>query len=317
MRVGIQISAHEGVSWERWRRLARTVEELGFDSLWRADHFFSYSGDRRKESLETWVSLAVAAVETRRIRLGTLVCPVTFRHPALLARMAAQVDLLSEGRLELGLGAGHYAAEHQAFGIPFPATPVRMEMLEETCQVLRALWGPGPATFQGRHYRLQNAECYPKPAQRHLPILIAGRGERRALRIAAQYADHWNIIASSREEFVRKRAVLESHCGDVGRDPKQVRSSLETGVLTGRDLAELRGHVVRARAVNPGLSADPDVAATELRQRGWLVGPPDQIVAGIRHLADSGVHEFIMQHKDSDNWRLLELVATRVLPLVR
>ena len=316
MRLGVQISAHEGVPWDRWRRLATTVEDLGFHSLYRSDHYFSYSGDRRQDALETWTTLAVAALETSRIRLGTLVCPVTFRHPALLARMAAQVDTLSGGRLELGLGAGHYVGEHEAFGIPFPEIGARMDMLEETCQVLRALWGPGPADFCGRHYRLEGAACYPKPVQPRLPIMIGGRGERRTLRIAAEHADHWNILGADLDGFAAKRGVLERHCAALERDPREVRCSLEVGMITGRDLDEMRRHTVRAGAVNPGLARDPDAAMAQLRERGWLVGPPDGVVSELARLGEAGVDELIVQHKDSDNWALLESVGERVLPHV-
>ena len=317
MLFSLQTSPQEGVTWERWRRLVRAAEDLGFDSLRRADHYYSYFGDVRQESLETWVTLAVAAAETRRIRLGNLVCSVTFRHPALLARMAAQVDALSGGRLELGLGAGHYVREHQAFGIPFPAVAARMEMLEETCQVVRALWGPGPATFSGRHYQLRDAECYPKPAQERLPILIGGSGERRTLRIVAKHADAWNIMFAGPDAFCRKRDILLRHCAEVGRDPREIRSTLASGILLGRDRAELRRHAEGAIVANAFLPRDVDAALEELRRRAWLIGSPDEVLSGLRELEEAGVQEFMMQHKDSDNWELLELVGTAVLPHVK
>jgi alkanesulfonate monooxygenase SsuD/methylene tetrahydromethanopterin reductase-like flavin-dependent oxidoreductase (luciferase family) len=179
MKLGIVIEGQENLTWERWRHLAATVERLGFESFWRSDHFSS-NIDPGRDSLETWVTLAVAAAETTRIRFGPLVCPMSFRHPSLLARMAAAVDVLSGGRLILGLGAGWNAREHRAFGLPFPPLRERLDRLEEGIKVIRRLLGDGPASFDGRHFRLEGADPHPKPAARpRLPLLIAGGGEQR------------------------------------------------------------------------------------------------------------------------------------------
>ncbi|MEE9285787.1 MAG: TIGR03560 family F420-dependent LLM class oxidoreductase, partial [Dehalococcoidia bacterium] len=194
MQLGLMIEGQEGLTWEGWRRLARAAEKLGFSSLWRSDHHFSLVGNTIRPALETWISLVAAAQETKRVRFGPLVCSMTFRHPSLLARMAAQVDVLSGGRLEVGVGAGWNVPEHEAFGFPFPPLKTRMDMLEEGVQVMQALWGEGKASFNGRHYQLKDAVCYPKPAQSPLPLVIGGIGERRTLRIAARFAHHWNAV---------------------------------------------------------------------------------------------------------------------------
>lgn len=169
MRFGIMIEGQEGLSWERWQRIASRVEASGLDSLWRSDHFFSVMGETERDSLETWAALTYVAQATRRIRFGPLVCSMTFRPPALLARMAAAVDQLSGGRLELGLGAGWYEREHTAFGIPFPPLKERMDRLAEGVEVIRRLWGDDHATYQGTYYQLQQATCRPKPRQRKGP----------------------------------------------------------------------------------------------------------------------------------------------------
>ena len=153
MKIGIMIEGQEGLTWERWFRLAQAAEELGYESLCRSDHLTGLGGVSTRPSLETWTSLTALALRTKRIRFGPMVSPLTFYHPALLAKMAAAVDTLSGGRLDLGLGAGWNEPEHKAYGIPFPPLKERMDRLEEAIQVIRALWAPGPASFDGKHYR--------------------------------------------------------------------------------------------------------------------------------------------------------------------
>jgi F420-dependent oxidoreductase-like protein len=290
---------------------------LGFHSLWRSDHFFSLMGDVRQPALETWVSLAIAAQETKRIRLGPLVCSMTFRHPALLARMAAQVDQLSGGRLEVGVGAGWNVPEHEAFGIPFPPLKQRMDILEEGVQVLQALWGNGPANFAGRQFQLKDAQCNPKPVQSPLPIVIGGGGERRTLRIAARYAQHWNAVGVDTRIFLHKQAVLERHCAAAGRDPKSIRRSVMGGFIIGKDEAGVREHLESvARAFAPLARADRDVVLDALRSRGWIVGTIEQAVRQLRAFRDAGAGEFMLQHHDQENFRVLELLARDVLPHV-
>ena len=250
MDLGVMIEGQEGLNWESWRRIARATEDLGFESLWRSDHLFSFS-QRERDALETFVSLVLVAENTERIRFGTLVCPITFRHPSMLARMAAQIDVLSGGRFILGMGAGWNVPEHEAFGIHFPAVRERMDRLDESIRVVKALWGDDPATFDGEHYQLNEAVCYPKPAQRPLPILVGGSGEKRTLRIVAEHADEWNAVGVEVERYRQKRAVLERHCADVGRDPAEIRHSQMTSFVTGRDDAAIKAHLARVVAVMP------------------------------------------------------------------
>src|SRR6516165_8859552 len=160
MKLGVMIEGQEGVTWDLWRQLTAKVEALGFESLWRSDHFMSLE-DGNRDAIETWAALTLTAAETTRLRFGPLVCPMTFRHPSLLARMAASVDTLSGGRLVLGLGAGWNEHEHRAFGIPFPPLPERIDLLEEGIEVILRLFGDGPAHFNGRYYQLSGSNHAP------------------------------------------------------------------------------------------------------------------------------------------------------------
>lgn len=317
MKLGVMIEGQEGLTWERWRAIMRRTEELGYESLWRSDHFFSLMGRPERPALETFASLTLAAVETRRLRFGPLVAPMTFRHPALLARMAAAIDTLSGGRLVLGVGAGWNVPEHEAFGLPFPAVRDRMDMLEEGIQVIRALEQPGKTSFRGKHYRLRDAEMHPKPVQSPLPLLIGGGGERRTLRLVARYAQEWNLPGATPERMREKRAVLERHCEREGRDPATITCSVMAGFLIGEDEAAFARRAAAVRVVVPPLAAIPDgeLAAT-LRTRGWLVGRPAEVVEQINALADAGVRRVMLQHFDQEDFEVLELIAQEILPKV-
>ena len=312
------IEGQEGLTWDRWKRLAHAAEDLGFDSLWRSDHFFSLAGPRDRQALETWISLVVAAQETKRVRFGPLVCSMTFRQPALLARMAAQIDVLSNGRLEVGVGAGWNAPEHDAFGLPFPSTGTRMDMLEEGVQVMQALWGKGPATVTGRHYTLKEATCYPKPVQTPLPLIIGGTGEKRTLRIAAKYAQHWNAVSVGVDAYPAKRAALERHCAELGRDPNEIHRSMMAGFIIGATEAEVAKHYEQvAEALFTHRKMDQDAIQARLANSGWAVGTTSQVVEQLGALEEVGVQEFMFQHHAQENFGVLELIAKEVIPQVR
>ena len=314
MKFGLMIEGQEGLTWERWRRLARAAEDLGIDSLRRSDHFFSLAGQTRQPSLETWVALTVAALETKRVQIGPLVCSMTFRHPALLARMAAQVDVLSGGRLELGVGAGWNAAEHEAFGIRLPQVKERMDRLEEGILVIRALLENDVASFDGEHYQLKDATCLPKPAQSPLPLLIGGTGERRTLRLVAEHAQHWNAVSINMRDYPKKIAALERHCADVGRDPKEIKRSRMAGFVIGRDREEQARHLERvAPSVRYLAGLDFDRALPAIREHGWVVGTPGEIVEQVQEMADAGIEEFMAQHHAQDDFATLELFASEVM----
>jgi F420-dependent oxidoreductase-like protein len=197
-----------------------------FESGWLFDHFYPIHGDSSGPCLEGWMLLASLAQATRRLRMGTLVTGIHYRHPAVLANMAATVDIISEGRLELGIGAGWNEEESGAYGIELGGPAERSDRFEEACQVLIGLLSQETTDFDGKHYQLTGARNEPKGPQRpHPPICIGGSGEKRTLRTVAKYAQHWNFVGGTPEEFARKRDVLYAHCEDVGRDPKEITLS--------------------------------------------------------------------------------------------
>lgn len=316
MQLGIMIEGQEGLTWERWRHIATMVEDLGFESLWRSDHFFSLMRRSERESLETWVSLTDLATRTRRIRFGPLVCPMTFRHPALLARMAAAVDQLSGGRLVLGVGAGWNVAEHEAFGIPFPPIKRRMDDLEEGIEVIKRLWSGTKVSYEGRHLSLREAESHPTPTQQpHPPLLVGGGGEKRTLRIVARYADEWNSVNMLPDAYRAKTEVLLRHCREAGRDPASIRRSMMCAFVVGRDSAGLERHAAGLQRMIPRLAATPvESLPATLRSLGWLSGTPADIVKQLQALQAEGVERVMLQHHDQANDEVVELIAREVLP---
>ncbi len=318
MDLGVMIEGQEGLNWDRWRRIIRTTEDLGFESLFRSDHFFSLSGPHNQDALETFISFVLVAEESSRIRFGPLVSSMTFRHPSLLARMAAQIDLLSGGRFILGMGAGWNVPEHEAFGLPFPPVRERMDRLDEGIQVVRALWGEGPVSFDGRYYQLNHAECFPKPAQSPAPILVGGSGEKRTLRIVAKHADEWNAVGQTVESYRHKLEVLLGHCDAVGRDASTIRRSMMCGFVIGRDEDGIRAHLARIGEALPMLGrGDPDEVLAGVRNRGWLVGTPADVVEQIRQREELGVQRIMLQHHAQADFATLELIAKDVLPHVQ
>jgi F420-dependent oxidoreductase-like protein len=318
MKLGVMLEGQEGVTWDLWRQLMARVEALGFESLWRSDHFVSLE-DSSRDAIETWVALTLTAAETTRLRFGPLVCPMTFRHPSLLARMAASVDTLSGGRLVLGLGAGWNEYEHRAFGIPFPPLRERMDLLEEGIEVVLRLLRDGPAHFDGRHYQLQGSDPRPKPIQQpRIPLLVGTTGAGRMLRIVARYADEWDAPGiTSPPAYRARRERLAEYCRSINRDPDEIRRCVSTAYLIGHDAAALRrrGAVMQQRI--PSLaSLDPLVVPEVLQRDGWIVGTPSRVVVHLRALADEGVERVIFQHNDPADFEALELIAYEVMPAV-
>ncbi len=211
-------------SFETMQSLANHVEKSGWDGLWLADHFMPNAKDTSAPWPEAWTTLAALAATVPRLRLGTLVSGNTYRHPAVLAKMAATVDHMSNGRVVLGLGSGWQENEHEMYGIPFYTVNSRLRRLEEACQVIKALFSETAATFKGEYYQLDGAALEPKPVQPSLPLLIGGGGEKVTLRITAKYADEWNVWGTV-ETLVSKMKILDAHCESVGRDPGAIQRS--------------------------------------------------------------------------------------------
>ena len=209
--------------YEATKTLAQHAEATGWDGIWLADHFLP-DEDELIPVHESWITLAALARDVPRVRLGTLVAGNTYRHPALLANMVATLDNLSDGRVVLGLGAGWQQNEHEAYGLDYGTTGSRLDRLEEACQVIKGLFGNNYFDFDGNYYQMQRAPLEPKPKQAKLPLMIGGGGEKRTLRIAAQYADEWNVWGDV-AILKQKMEVLDQHCEDIGRDPDEIERS--------------------------------------------------------------------------------------------
>ncbi len=210
-----------------------------YESGWTFDHFYPIFADPAGPCLEGWTTLTALAQATQRLRLGTLVTGIHYRHPAVLANMAAALDIVSDGRLELGIGAGWNEEESGAYGIELGTVKERFDRFEEACQVLVGLLSQKTTDFDGKYYQLKAAYNEPKGPQRpHPPICIGGSGEKRTLRITAKYAQHWNFVGGTPQEFAHKRDVLASHCADIGRDPKEIMTSAHVRLGEDRDYAK-------------------------------------------------------------------------------
>ena len=316
-KIGIMLEAQEDLTWQRWHNVVDRAEALGFESLWRSDHLIPLVSDHKKEALEAWVSFATLAVRTRKIRFGPMVSPMTFRHPSLVAKMAASIDQLSGGRLEMGLGAGWHHEEHVAFGVPFHTMRDRFEMLEEGLQVIVALWTRDDVSFNGKHYSLEKVTCYPKPAQRpHPPIIIGGNGERRTIPLTATYADEWNASGLTLERFTAKREILRAHCEKAGREPDSVKCSLMATFLIGRDEGELQRRLDRIQGITTSGHDLTGLSSGDLVRRGWIAGTPAQVVEQMQALAQAGVWRFVLQIYDYDDLEVLDILASDVMPLI-
>ena len=241
MRFAFKTSP-QNTNWDDMLEVWRAADDIElFESGWVFDHFYPIYSDPTGPCLEGWVTLTALAQATRRLRLGTLVTGIHYRHPAVLANMAATLDIVSGGRLELGIGAGWNEEESGAYGIALGTARQRSDRFEEACEVIVGLLSEDTTSFKGSYYELTDARCNPRAIQRpHPPICIGGNGEKRTLRTAARFAQHWNFLGGSAEEFAHKRDVLFEHCSDLGRDPQEIllSSHVRFGGDTGETVAE-------------------------------------------------------------------------------
>ena len=313
LRLALMIEGQEGLTWDRWRRLARTAEDGGFDSMFRSDHLTGLFGDARRPSLDTWASLTWLATATSRIRFGPLVSPLTFYHPSVLAKRAAAVAELSGGRLDLGIGAGWHEGEHRMFGIPFPPPTARIDRLEYGARAIRALWQGKKVTLAQPYYALVEAESHPVPPGGRVVLNTGARGERRTLAIAAAHADEWNITRVTFDDYVAKRGVLESQCAAAGRDPRAIARSLMVPVIIGRTPGELTARHARARAIFPRVPEDE----ASWRAAGFLYGTPDRVVVDLKRWESLGVQRVMLQMLDMDDDAAMDLLAREVVPACR
>jgi F420-dependent oxidoreductase-like protein len=307
MKVNIQIEGQSGLNWSRWCRLVPAVESLGFDGLFRSDHFLD-AEPPDMDSLEMWTSLTWLASNTQRIQFGPLVTPVSFRHPVHTARMAKEVDDLSGGRLVLGVGAGWGGGvrEHAAFGFDLLETSQRFDRFEEGLQVItRLLRSPEPITFEGDYYTLRDATLLPRPQRPGgPPILIGGNGPKLVLSMAARYGNEWNGIYRSPAQFKELSERLDELLIENGREPGDVGRSQMKGLVFGRDEAELRRNL-------DGRDAEALLAW------GMIVGTPSEVVDQLAQLAGVGMQQVMFQWSDLDDLDGLEAFAETVLPQMK
>jgi alkanesulfonate monooxygenase SsuD/methylene tetrahydromethanopterin reductase-like flavin-dependent oxidoreductase (luciferase family) len=293
MRVALMIEGQEGVSWQQWLALAQACEESGIESLFRSDHYQSVFQDPTRVALDAWATISALAARTERIRLGTLVSPVTFRHAGELAKVVATADHVSGGRVELGLGAGWNEREHEAFGFPFPELGERMRELERQLERVRRQW----------------TELSPPPVQEpRPPLIVGGTAGPRSCRLAARYADEYNTVFASAADCAERKARVGDACRAQGRDP--VLFSLMTGCVVGRDQDEVER---RARAVSERTGLDPDELLLSNRT---IAGTVEQVVARLAEYAEVGVERVYLQHLDHSDTEMVELIGAEVVPSV-
>ncbi len=275
VRFGIH-SGQQNTSFEAYLRLWRAAEDFGFDWASVFDHFLPIFSDPEGPCFDGLTLLSAMASHTERIRCGVIVVGVTYRHPAVLAIIAATFDHVSGGRLELGLGAAWYQREHDQYGIPFPPIGRRIRMLGEAVQIVRSLWTEPRTSFEGRYYTLTDALCEPKPVQRpHPPLWVGGAGERLTLRVVAESADGWNTFFMPEQAYRHKLEVLAEHGRAVGRDTRGIRKQLVVQAIVAESEAELRKPAERLR-------------------RGAIVGTPEQCVERLLPYVRLGVDDFLI-----------------------
>ena len=268
------IEGQEGATWDDWLALARATEELGFEALFRSDHYGPVLAEQERGSLDAWATLAALATVTSRIRLGTLVSPATFRHPSVLAKNAVSVDHISGGRVEVGLGAGWNEAEHVRYGFPFPPLRERIDLFAEQLEIVHRQWAAEPFSFEGEHYRLADSDAQPKPIQRpHPNLIVGGSGRARSVALAARWADEYNTLSTAPEECRALAERIAEACAREGREP--LRLSVMTRV--------------------------PD-------------GTPDEVLRRLTALAGAGVERMMLQHLDFRNLDVLRVLAEEVAP---
>ena len=305
IRFGIQ-TPQEGTTFLALAEPWKAAEQLGYDTVWLDDHFYGVVTPPHVDQLEPWVTLAAVARETGPVRFGALVGGNPYRQPALAAKMAASLDVISGGRLEFGLGAGWFEQEYDAYGYDFPPVRTRLEQLEEALQICIRMWTEEQASFEGKHYRVKEAWNRPVPIQKpYPPIVIGGGGEKVLLRIVARYAQSWNMGASP-GDFRHKIEVLDAHCAAVGRDPEEIERSWFGPILIDEDPERLERRL-RKRAEGAG-------GAGAALDRTMIAGTPEQVIARIEEFLDIGVTHFIAMFGRVDDLRSTELFARTVLP---
>jgi F420-dependent oxidoreductase-like protein len=310
MRFALMLEPQQGLSYVEQLEIARLAESLGYEAIFRSDHYRSFPGPDNMPTTDAWTVLAGLARETERIRLGALVSPVTFRHPGPFAKVVTTVDEMSGGRVEVGVGAGWNDAEHSQLGLAFPEIKQRADLMEDQLAILHGLWEePDGWSYEGHQVTVRDASFNPKPVQRpRPPIIVGGEGSPRSLRLAARYADEYNMSGSSPEKCAEAFSRLDEACRGIGRDPSTLGRSAMVGLLIGADQAELERRV-RALLAMTGEAGTDSSAWLEARRPRWIVGIPDQARTMAARFAAVGVQRVMLQDLLSRDHGMITLAA--------
>jgi len=314
----------ESSSGEQWRILvdaAKKIESLGFGGLWVYDHFHTFPIKEERSVFEAWTTLTALAGLTKTIRLGQLVTCYAYRSPAILAKMSSCLDVISNGRLEFGIGAGWYEDEFSAYGLPYPKAAVRIAQLRETVQIVKNMWTEHETTFSGKYYKIRNTLNYPKPIQKpHPPITIGGGGEKLTLRVVAEHGDRWNIdLGCGLGQSKHKLSVLRDHCKSAGRDFDEIEISIHRDIMVGED----------KKKIELALGKEYEMLCSWYREHNRLPidyetfvrgrkfhGSPVQCAEQMKEFVKLGVSHFVMYVRDLLETRPLRLIAEEVIPAV-
>jgi len=324
MRFALMIEAQQGLSYEDQLAIVRRAEAAGFEAFFRSDHYASFPGDAKQATTDAWAVIAGLARETSTISLGALVSPVTFRHPGNFVKLVTTVDEMSGGRIEVGVGAGWNEADHEQHGLPFPDIKERADLMEDQLALLRGLWEEKPGwKFDGHQIKVRKGMLIPGPVQRgdrpigangrrRPRILTGSEGSPRGFRLAARYADEFNLTSASPEIARRKTAELDAVCEAAGRDPKTLTRSAMVGTLMGRDEADVSR---RANALLEafGQEASSGIEWLNTRRNRWILGTPDQARAMVARFADAGIERIMLQDFLPRDLEMIDLMAEELI----
>ena len=304
MRIALLLESQEGLTWPQLLDVASRADECGFDGLYVSDHFGSVDIEAAREVMPAWTAIAVLAARTQRVRIGSLVSPVTWRHPVDLCKQAIALDLLTSGRIDVGFGAAWHGAEHERFGFAFPEPAKRVARLAEALEVFSRLWVGEEVTISGEYYSLLRGSVLPRPETPKPPVILGGEG-KAMLRLAAKYAKEWNCFYKTPEEFGQLSRRLDDACDEAGRDRGSVGRSLMTPLLIGRTDREVDERILANRAVFAGLPG----SRAEWRSSGFIGGTVEELREQLGSLSEAGATRVIFEHIAVDDPAILELVS--------
>lgn len=308
MRFALLVEPQQGYTYRDIRRVALHAEAVGFETLFRSDHYQTIGSGPQEAATDAWTTIAALAVETTTIRLGTLVSPVTFRHPSVLAKMATTVDELSQGRIEVGLGAGWLDTEHHRFGLDMPNVGSRFDMLEDTLGILKTLWGPSGGDYVGHHWRVQDSAMFPPPVQRpHPPIILGGEAGRRASSLAARFADEYNVLGFAPDRLGERFDSLRAACVDLGRDPRSLTLSAMVPTIVGRSSREVRRRI--RDALEEARSTLEPATVFHSQVPSWLVGDIESLAEDIRRYEMAGTQRLVFELLAGRDLGLIDAIA--------